>query len=40
MSATFNVELFSNYFSKKAVESVETVESYKGVEEKYAMEAK
>jgi hypothetical protein len=40
MSATFNVELFSNYFSKKAVESVETVESYKGVEEKYAMDAK
>jgi hypothetical protein len=40
MSATFNVELFANYFSKKAVESVETVEAYKGVEERYANEAK
>lgn len=40
MSATFNVELFSNYFSKKAVELVETVQTYEGVEERYALEAK
>jgi HrpA-like RNA helicase len=40
MSATFNVELFSNYFAKKSVEGVETVDAYKGVEERYAMEAK
>ena len=39
MSATFNVELFANYFSKKAVESVEQVDTYAGVEEKYAIEA-
>ena len=40
MSATFNVELFANYFSKKSVEIVEQVEAYKGVEEKYVIEAK
>ena len=40
MSATFNVELFANYFSKKAVDMVETVDTYVGVEERYALEAK
>jgi hypothetical protein len=40
MSATFNVELFANYFSKKSVEIVERVEAYKGVEERYVLEAK
>ena len=40
MSATFNVELFANYFSKKAVDSVDTVNTYVGVEERYALEAK
>ena len=40
MSATFNVELFANYFSRKAVEGVEMVDTYKGVEERYALEAK
>lgn len=39
MSATFNVELFANYFSKKSVESVEQVDTYVGVEERYALEA-
>ncbi len=40
MSATFNVELFANYFSKKSVEIVDRVEAYKGVEERYVLEAK
>ena len=35
MSATFNTELFSHYFSKSSIIEVETVESYKGVEENY-----
>jgi len=33
MSATFNIELFSNYFSKTSVREIEAVEVYVGVEE-------
>lgn len=38
MSATFNTELFRNYFSKKSIESVERVRTYEGVAERYAAE--
>ena len=32
MSATFNTELFANYFSKLSIKNVETVKVYEGVE--------
>jgi hypothetical protein len=35
MSATFNTELFANYFSPKSIAGVELIESYKGCEEMY-----
>jgi hypothetical protein len=35
MSATFNTSLFANYFSKNSIETIETVEAYKGTEEAY-----
>ena len=35
MSATFNTELFANYFSPKSIAGVEAIDSYKGCEEKY-----
>ena len=34
MSATFNVNLFANYFAGSSVSSVEKVNAYSGVEEK------
>jgi HrpA-like RNA helicase len=34
MSATFNIELFANYFSKSSVKEIEDLEVYVGVEEK------
>ena len=33
MSATFNTELFTNYFSHSSVQEVESLDNYKGVEE-------
>jgi hypothetical protein len=33
MSATFNIELFSNYFSKSSIKEIESVKVYEGVEE-------
>ena len=33
MSATFNIELFSNYFSKSSIRSIEQLKTYVGVEE-------
>ena len=38
MSATFNTNLFANYFSKSSVAGVESMEVYVGVEEKYLKE--
>lgn len=38
MSATFNVELFSNYFSRSSIASVETSVVYEGVQERYKKE--
>ena len=35
MSATFNTELFTNYFSKSSITGVERVDAYKGVAERY-----
>ena len=35
MSATFNTELFTNYFSKSSIAGVERVDAYKGVAERY-----
>ena len=34
MSATFNIELFANYFSRSAIAEIEKVMVYVGVEEK------
>lgn len=34
MSATFNIELFSNYFSKSSIKEIEKLMVYVGVEEK------
>ena len=39
MSATFNTELFANYFSKKSISEVELIQSYAGVEEEYRRKA-
>jgi HrpA-like RNA helicase len=33
MSATFNTELFANYFSKNSIAMIETVKVYEGIEE-------
>lgn len=38
MSATFNTELFANYFSKKSIQHVERIEVYAGVEQQYQRE--
>jgi len=38
MSATFNFELFANYFGKTSVSSVEQVNSYEGAQLKYDKE--
>ena len=35
MSATFNTELFANYFSKKSIQNVERIDVYVGVEQQY-----
>lgn len=35
MSATFNTELFANYFSRKSIMEIESVKVYEGVEELY-----
>jgi len=35
MSATFNVSLFSNYFSKSSIDGIEMINSYAGTEEMY-----
>lgn len=34
MSATFNIELFANYFSKSSVKEIESHLVYVGIEEK------
>ena len=34
MSATFNIELFANYFSKSSIKEIENLLVYVGVEEK------
>jgi HrpA-like RNA helicase len=38
MSATFNIELFANYFSKTSIKEIEAVEVYVGVEEQLKKE--
>ena len=38
MSATFNTDLFANYFSKSSIRQVETCKVYDGVEERYRKE--
>lgn len=38
MSATFNTELFANYFAKLSIKNVEKVKVYEGVEEQYEKE--
>jgi HrpA-like RNA helicase len=38
MSATFNTDLFANYFSKTSIANVERVQVYEGVEEQYRKE--
>lgn len=35
MSATFNTELFANYFSRKSITEIESIKVYEGVEELY-----
>ena len=40
MSATFNTELFANYFAKLSIKNVDKVKVYEGVEQKYADEEK
>lgn len=35
MSATFNVNLFANYFASSSVSTVEDIDAYKGAEERY-----
>ena len=39
MSATFNIELFANYFSKSSIRDIEAVQVYVGIEEKLKREA-
>lgn len=38
MSATFNTELFANYFSRSSIAKIEDTEVYEGVEEQYRKE--
>lgn len=38
MSATFNFELFANYFSKSSVSGIEQLTVYDGVQQKYEKE--
>jgi hypothetical protein len=38
MSATFNIELFANYFSKSSIKEIEAMQVYVGVEEKLRKE--
>lgn len=38
MSATFNIELFSNYFSKSSIKEIEALKVYVGVEDKLRKE--
>ena len=38
MSATFNIELFSNYFSKSSIKEIEAMKVYVGIEEKLKKE--
>ncbi len=38
MSATFNIELFANYFSKSSIKDIEAMQVYVGVEEKMKRE--
>ena len=38
MSATFNIDLFRNYFSKASIDNIEVTESYVGTEEAYQEE--
>ena len=38
MSATFNTDLFANYFSLKSISEIENFEVYEGVEELYRKE--
>ncbi len=33
MSATFNIELFANYFSKSSIRGIESLKVYVGIEE-------
>jgi hypothetical protein len=38
MSATFNIELFANYFSRSSVKEIEALKVYVGIEEKLKQE--
>jgi len=38
MSATFNTELFANYFSKSSIATIESTAVYQGVSEQYKKE--
>lgn len=38
MSATFNVNLFANYFSKQSIIDIEKKESYAGTQQRYLQE--
>lgn len=38
MSATFNIELFANYFSKSSIKEIEGMQVYVGVEDKMKRE--
>ena len=38
MSATFNIELFSNYFSKTSIIDVEKYDNYLGIEDRMRRE--
>lgn len=40
MSATFNYELFANYFSKSSVKGIESMTVYEGAEKAYEDEEK
>ena len=38
MSATFNTNLFANYFSRSSIAQIEEIEVYKGAAEKQRLE--
>ena len=40
MSATFNTQLFANYFSKSSIAQIEEIETYKGAAEKQRLDSK